>query len=199
MAYITATDLKNYMKINGNSDDTQLALFADRAQHVVDSYTHRVFEWAGAGTVKKFTPVSYLDGGDLYDMYTLSLGLNEFYELTSITNGDGVAISTSDVVLLPQNITPKYAIRIKSSANKTWTYTTTIEESVSITAKWAYSATPPADIVQAALRIGAYLYRQRDGTPDSDRPIVSADGVVLSAPRIPSDVLELLRPYRRRS
>ena len=199
MAYITATDLKNYMKINGNSDDTQLALFADRAQHVVDSYTHRVFEWSGAGTVKKFTPVSYLDGGDLYDMYTLSLGLHEFYELTSITNGDGVTISTSDVVLLPQNITPKYAIRIKSSANKTWTYTTTIEESVSITAKWSYSATPPADIVQAALRIGAYLYRQRDGTPDSDRPIVSADGVVLSAPRIPSDVLELLRPYRRRS
>jgi len=199
VAYITATDLKNYMKINGNSDDTQLALFADRAQHVVDSYTHRVFEWAGAGTVKKFTPTSYLDGGDLYDMYTLSLGLNEFFELTSITNGDGVAISTSDVVLLPQNITPKYAIRIKSSANTTWTYTTTIEESVSITAKWSYSATPPADIVQAALRIGAYLYRQRDGTPDSDRPIVSADGVVLSAPRIPSDVLELLRPYRRRS
>lgn len=199
MAYITATDLKNYMKINGNSDDTQLALFADRAQHVVDSYTHRVFEWAGAGTVKKFTPVSYLDGGDLYDMYTLSLGLNEFYELTSIINGDGVAISTSDVVLLPQNITPKYAIRIKSSANTTWTYTTTIEESVSVTAKWSYSASAPADIVQAALRIGAYLYRQRDGTPDSDRPIVSADGVVLSAPRIPSDVLELLRPYRRRS
>ncbi len=33
MAYITATDLKNYMKINGNSDDTQLALFADRAQY----------------------------------------------------------------------------------------------------------------------------------------------------------------------
>lgn len=199
MAYITATDLKNYMKISGNSDDTQLALFADRAQHVVDSYTHRVFEWAGAGTVKKFTPTSYLDGGDLYDMYTLSLGLNEFYELTSITNGNGVAISTSDVVLLPQNITPKYAIRIKSSANKTWTYTTTIEESVSVTAKWSYSASAPADIVQAALRIGAYLYRQRDGTPDSDRPIVSADGVVLSAPRIPSDVLELLRPYRRRS
>jgi hypothetical protein len=199
VAYITTSDLKNYMKISGSSDDTQLALFAARAQDVIESYTHRVFEWAGAGTVKKFTPVSYLDGGDLYDMYTLSLGLHEFYELTSITNGDGVAISTSDVVLLPQNITPKYAIRIKSSANVTWTYSTTIEESVSVTAKWAYSASASTDIVQAALRIGAYLYRQRDGTPDSDRPIVSADGVVLSAPRIPSDVLELLRPYRRRS
>ena len=199
MAYITASDLKNYMKINGNSDDTQLGLFADRAQHVIEEYTHRVFEWAGAGTVKKFTPLSYLDGGDLLDVMTLSMGLSEFYELTSITNGNGTAISTSDVVLLPGNITPKYAIRIKSSANVTWTYSTTIEESVSVTAKWAYSATAPADIVQAALRIGAYLYRQRDGTPDSDRPIVSADGVVLSAPKIPSDVKELLRPYVRRS
>lgn len=199
MAYITASDLKNYMKISGNSDDTQLGLFADRAQHVIEEYTHRVFEWAGAGTVKKFTPLSYLDGGDLLDVMTLSMGLSEFYELTSITNGDGTAISTSDVVLLPGNITPKYAIRIKSSANVTWTYSTTIEESISVTAKWAYSATAPADIVQAALRIGAYLYRQRDGTPDSDRPIVSADGVVLSAPKIPSDVKELLRPYVRRS
>lgn len=199
MAYITATDLKNYMKISGSSDDTQLALFADRAQHVIEQYTHRVFEWTGAGTVKKFTPTSYLDGGDLLDDKTLSMGLAEFYELTSITNGDGVAISTSDVVLLPGNMTPRYAIRIKSNVNTVWTYSTTIEESVSVTAKWAYSASASADIVQAALRIGAYLYRQRDGTPDSDRPIVSADGVVLSAPRIPSDVLELLRPYRRRS
>lgn len=199
MAYITATDLKNYMKINGNSDDTQLALFADRAQHVVEAYTHRVFEWAGAGTVKKFTPTSYLDGGDLLDIYTLSMGLSEFYELTSITNGDGTAISTSDVVLLPGNITPKYAIRIKSSANVTWTYSTTIEESISITAKWAYSATAPADIVEAALIIGASLYRRRDGNSDSDRAIVSADGVVLSAPKIPSDAKELLRPYVRRS
>jgi len=73
VAYITATDLKNYMKINGSADDTQLALFADRAQHVIEQYTHRVFEWAGAGTVKKFTPISYMDGGDLLDYYTLPL------------------------------------------------------------------------------------------------------------------------------
>lgn len=199
MAYITATDLKNYMKISGNSDDTQLALFADRAQHVVESYTHRIFEWAGAGTVKKFTPTSYLDGGDLLDIYTLSMGMHEFYELTSITNGDGTAVSLSDVVTIPGNLTPKYAIRLKSNVNVRWTYTGAVEEAISVTAKWSYSATASADIVQAALRIGAYLYRQRDGTPDSDRPIVSADGVVLSAPKIPSDVLELLRPYRRRS
>lgn len=199
MAYITATDLKNYMKISGNSDDTQLALFADRAQHVIEVHTHRVFEWAGAGTVKKFTPTSYLDGGDLLDIYTLSMGMHEFYELTSITNGDGVAVSLSDVVTIPGNLTPKYAIRLKSNVNIRWTYTGAVEEAISVTAKWAYSATASADIVQAALRIGAYLYRQRDGTPDSDRPIVSADGVVLSAPKIPSDVKELLRPYVRRS
>lgn len=199
MAYITTADLKAYMKITGSADDAQLALFAHRAQHVVESYTHRVFEWIGAGTAKQFTPTSYLDGGDLYDIVTLGMGLSEFFELTSITNGDGNAIATADVVLLPGNVTPKYAIRIKSSINVRWTFTTSIEESVTVTAKWAYSATPPPDIIQATLRIGAYLYRQRDGSPDSDRPIVSADGVVLSAPRIPSDVTELLKPYRRRS
>lgn len=199
MAYITTAELKSYMKITGSADDAQLALFANRAQHVVDSYTHRVFEWIGAGTAKLFTPTSYLDGGDLYDVVTLGMGLSEFFELTSITNGDGNAIATADVVLLPGNVTPKYAIRIKSSINVRWTFSTSIEESVTVTAKWAYSAAPPADIIQATLRIGAYLYRQRDGSPDSDRPIVSTDGVVLSAPRIPSDVTELLKPYRRRS
>lgn len=203
MAYITASDLKNYMKISGNSDDTQLGYFADRAQHIIEEFTNRIFE-AAADTTRYYTPIvdrSYYGmgyDGSLVDAYTLDLRC-DLCQLTSIVNGDGTTIPTNQVTFRPLNVIPTNFIHIKSSSGYFWTYTGSPEGSVAITGRFAYSTTAPANIVQAALRIGAYLYRQRDGTPDSDRPIVSADGVVLSAPRVPSDVMELLRSYRRRS
>jgi hypothetical protein len=203
MAYITADDLKSYMKINGNADQTQLGYFADRAQHIIDEYTNRVFE-AAADTTRYYTPIvdrAYYGlgyQGSLIDSYTLDLRW-DLCQLTSIVNGDGSSIPTNQVTLEPLNITPANFIHIKTSSGYYWTYTGSPEGSVRITGRFAYSITAPANIVQAALRIGAYLYRQRDMSPDNDRTIVSADGVVMSAPRIPSDVVDLLRSYKRRS
>lgn len=203
MAYITASDLKDYMKITGNADITQLGYFADRAQHIIDEYTNRTFE-AAADTTRYYTPIVdrayYGMGyqGSLIDSYTLDLRW-DLCQLTSIVNGDGSLIPTNQVTLEPLNTTPANFIHIKTSSGYYWTYTGSPEGSVQITGRFAYSITAPANIVQAALRIGAYLYRQRDMSPDNDRTIVSADGVVMSAPRIPSDVVDLLRSYKRRS
>lgn len=203
MAYITASDLKDYMKITGNADITQLGYFADRAQHIIEEYTNRIFE-AAADTTRKYTPIvdrSYYGmgyDGSLIDAYTLDLRC-DLCQLTSILNGDGTSIPTNQVVLYPLNITPSSFIHIKTSSGYFWTYTGSPEASVSVTGRFAYSITAPANIVQAALRIGAYLYRQRDMSPDNDRTIISADGVTMAAPRIPSDVQDLLRSYRRRS
>lgn len=203
MAYITATELRDYMKITGNADITQLGQFADRAQHIIEEYTNRIFE-AAADTTRYYTPIvdrSYYGmgyDGSLIDAYTLDLRA-DLCQLTSILNGDNTAIPTNQVVLMPMNITPANFIHIKTSSGYFWNYTGSPEGSVAVTGRFAYSITAPSNIVQAALRIGSYLYRQRDASPDSDRSIVSADGVVMSAPRIPSDVVDILRSYKRRS
>jgi len=80
-----------------------------------------------------------------------------------------------------------------------WTYTGTPDVAIQIVGRFAYSITPPSDIVAACLRLGSFIYRAREGTPDSDRAILSSDGVILQAPRIPTDVQQTLEPYRKRS
>ena len=197
MAYTTTADLKAYMNITASSDDTQLGNAVTRAQSMVDKATHRTFE-ASADTTRTYTPLLFNDGGDLMDYDTLYLG-TDLYTLTSITNGNGDAVSLSDVVLLPSNVKPAYGIKIKRGVNVEWNYVVSPENAISVTGRFAYSLTAPADIVAATLRIAAYLYRQREGTPDSDRAILSADGVILAAPQIPKDVVSMLRPYVRRS
>ena len=202
MAYTTTSALKSYLGITSSVDDTLLGNAIDQAYSMINTFCHRHFDpeakHGPSDLVKYFTPLSERDGGDLLDDYTLNLG-HDLASLTSITNGDGTSIPTNQVVLLPMNTTPTNMIRIKSSSSYFWTYNNSPEGAVQIAGKWGYSLDAPDDIVVANLRLAAYLYRQREGTPDSDRAILSADGVVLAAPRIPSDITAMLTPYIRRT
>lgn len=203
MAYTTTAALKAYLGITSSSDDSLLADAISRAEAMIDRHCHRHFEpesqhGPAASHVHYFTPLREIYGGDLLDEYTLNLN-HDLAELTSITNGDGSVIPNNQVVLLPLNTVPTSMIRIKSSSGYFWTYSDSPEGSVQIAGKWSYSLDVPDDIVAATLRLAGYLYRQREGTPDSDRSIISADGVMLAAQRIPADVREILRPFIRRS
>ncbi len=207
MAYITTAELKSYLGITSSSDDTELAHIPDRVTAAIDSYCHRHFEpesahGPAASHTHKFTPLLDWEGGDLMDEQTLLLR-HDLCELTSITNGNGVAISLSDVVLLPPNAVPErpaYAIRIKTGATVRWTYSGSPEQSVSVAGKWSYSTDVPDDVKAAALRWGAHLYRLRTGATSVPADItVSADGVTSVSNRIPSDVAQMLKPYIRRS
>jgi len=77
-----------------------------------------------------------------------------------------------------------------------WTYDEDHENAITIVGKWAYSATAPADITHACTRLAAYLYRQKDNAGDMDRAIVAGNATILPA-KLPSDVAEILKPYRR--
>jgi hypothetical protein len=204
MAYADLADLKVYLKITSNSEDTMLELMLDAATEMIDTVCHRRFappQGQGQGQhdeTFKFTPLSERSEGNLLDDYTMNLGM-DLLSLTSITNGDGTPIPVSGVVLLPSNTTPANMIRIKSSSGYFWTYIESPEESVSVTGRWAFSEHPPKNIEVACLRLAGYLYKQRELGPDSDRAVLSADGVVLAAPKIPGDILTILAPYIRRS
>lgn len=64
-----------------------------------------------------------------------------------------------------------------------------------VTGHWAYSETPPADIVKACLRLTVWAFHQREST-EGDRTIIS-NGVVILPNSWPKDVLTTLAPYRR--
>lgn len=205
MAYLDLAELKKFLDITSSVDDVLLTDIIDNVTDEITTRTHRYFTLEsthGHGPpvtihAHNFTPWLQVDNGDLLDYYTLNLGA-DLYELVSITNGDGTAISVSDVVTLPINHPPPWNfIQIKRSANVSWTGTN--QGSIVVTGKWGYSETPPNDIKQAALIMCKHYYGQRPGSPGIGAPIVSADGVVIEAGQTMSDAMRIVKSYIRRS
>lgn len=198
MAYITVSQFKTLLGITSDTDDGIIQICISNASKTIETYTGRLFECA-ADTTKKFTPLREDWGGTLWwDGLTLGLDL-DLCQLTSITNGDGSAIPTTAVVLLPMNMPVKTAIKIKSNTQYVWTYTGAPDEAVSIVGRWAYSITPPDDIVGTCYELTKYLYQNRESNPTSAQQTISADGVPIPPDQIPKLITNLMRPYVRRS
>lgn len=191
MAYTTYTDVKTYIGgIQGTGDDALLTVLIAAAQKFIDTFCRRTFE-ASSDTTR------YIDAvGDHIRGRTLYLDdVGELAAITTVTNGDGIVVSSSEYTTIPRNSTPYNALILLSSAGKSWTYTDDWEGAISILGKWAYSTSAPADIVQACKDIVKHMYRSRadDG---QDRTIIS-EGMVITPSQIPASALETLRAYRR--
>lgn len=188
--YTDATALKVYLDIaSGNTDDDALlTVLIARAQAVVDAYCRQTFE-AASDTTRYFDPTHDARGRDLFLDAPLAA-------ITTLTNGDGVVVTSTQYVTEPRNSTPWYKLTLKQNVAVAWTYSGTPENAISILGKWAYSTTAPVDVVQACTRLAAYFYRQRDNALDLDRTVIAGDATILPV-TIPRDVMTLLRPYRR--
>lgn len=188
MAYATLADVRAYLGLATaeTGDDTLITAFITRAQKIIESYCRRTFE-ASIDTTRTFDPTRQASGRLLYLDHDLAA-------ITTVTNGDGVAVT--EYATLPANETPYYGLRIKSNAGQTWTYSGDPEGAISITGRWAYSTTAPADIAHATIRLAAYIYKQKDNSLDLDRTVIAGDATILPV-SLPSDLKLLLRSYRR--
>lgn len=186
MAYTTAALLKTYLGATTATDDTLLTALIVRAQAIIDAYCQRTFE-AASNTSKTFDAERDVEGQMLYLDEDLAA-------INSVTNGDGTVVTTYTTE--PRNRTPYYAIKMLDSATVFWTYSTTPENAITISGKWAYSVAAPEDIVHCCLRLAAYLYRQRDNAADLDRAVIAGNATILPA-QLPADIKTILAPYRR--
>ena len=190
MAYATTSDLKAYLGLTGTADDALLLSCMQRAQSWVDTHCDQVFE-ASADTTRYFDAVEDVADAVLNLDYPLAA-------ITSITNGDGVAVAAGEYVTEPRNHTPYHRIRLLGSKGKSWAWSTAgdAENAITIVGKWAYSTSAPPAIVQACVRLAAYMYRQKDSQVFD----VTADaetGQLIIPKGIPADVKQILMPYRR--
>ena len=189
MAYCTLAELKLQIGITSTSDDTMLSSLIADAQALIDAQCRRTFE-AASDTARTFDAVRNVRGRLL--MLDADLA-----QITSITNGDGTTVSTSQYTTEPRNATPWWGIRLLSSSGISWTYSTDPEDAITITGRWAYSVTPSANVTQATIRLAAWMYRQKDTSKDSgDKVMLGAFGPVVLPSRLPSDVLDLLPPAK---
>jgi hypothetical protein len=189
MSYTTGTAVRAYLGISTNTDETVLNDCVTRAQAYIDAETGRSFEHAVTGVARYFDAYRDVSGR------TLRLD-RDLCAITSITNGDGVAVAAASYITEPRNDTPYYAITLKASKGIAWTYGTDPENAITVTGKWAYSAAPPADIVQACTRMAAYYYRQREQKQFAVEAFPSI-GVVVTPGGTPPDVTDIIRKYRR--
>jgi hypothetical protein len=192
MAYATVAELVAYAGIDRDRDNALLTSLIARAQATIEREVRFAFE-AAADTTRNLDAASIRDGGNVD-------GLTLYFptwcaSITSITNGDGVAVASTDYVKLPRQA-PYYGVRLKHSKALRWEPDSNhdTEDAIAIVGKWAYSTSAPADIVHATLRLALWFYRQRDNSTDMDRPLL-AEGVTLLPSAVPRDVLDILESY----
>jgi uncharacterized phiE125 gp8 family phage protein len=190
MTYCDTFELKAYLNLQEDSDDTLLGTLIASAQALIDRQTGRTFE-AASGT-RRYNPTVDCRGRVLW----LDADL---HSVTSVTNGDGATLAGTDYVTEPRSERPIYAIKLLQSSGIAWTYTTDPEDAIVVVGAWGYSASAPDDIKHACLRLAAFLYRQRDNARDAGVGYTEASGAYVRAMAMPKDVESALAPYARRT
>jgi hypothetical protein len=178
----------DYLGISEVGDEVLIAQLIGRAQAAIDRHCNRTFE-ASANATRYFDAIGpHIVGRALYLDRDLC-------SVNSVTNGDGVAVSSTYYKTLPRNDTPYFALQMTTNSPYIWNYSVDWESAIAVSGKWAYSVEAPDDIVQAAVRLAAFYYRQKDA-PLQDVTAIEA-GVVVKPLAFPDDVRALLAPYRR--
>ena len=187
MAYIDASDLRTYLKITSESDDTLMTTLISSAQKRINEICHRTFE-ASDDSIRYF------------DIYRDVKGRTVFFDtdLIAITSLeiDNETIPATEYYLEPRNIKPAWGLSLRFNSTHLWTYTSTIEYTIKITGKWAYSETAPADIQHACKRLAGFYYKEKGAQVFETLGNDKTGQMQLPASE-PSSVRMILKPYIR--
>jgi len=190
--YVSTADVKAYMGISGSDDDALITSLIAKAEKYIEDYTKRVFTCA-ADTTHYFTVGADTEG----DCIWFDEDLCAVTTVTSDVDGTPVVLAkNTDFITQPRNTTPWYGFKILSSTSKFWDYTSDPEKGITILGRWAYSTTPPQDIIFATMRLVAYYYRQKDASVFDTTALPDA-GVIMIPQGVPKDVKAILDNYRK--
>lgn len=150
MAYITLEDFRIYRGLSADEtgDDELIEdRFIPAAQAEIEQFCHRIFEATtqtrayDQASAQRVGQRLYLD--------------QDLISVTSLTNGTGEVIPANGYRLQPRNDGPPYS-SIQLLTGYVWMFNTDGE--IEVEGTWGWSATPPADVVQATLELTNYLY-----------------------------------------
>jgi len=191
MSYVNLSTFKRYVGADATTDDDLLQDCLSDAQKYIETQTSRIFECT-ADTTRYFD--AFADTVQYRELFFDT----DLCQITSVVNGDGATITTAQYVTNPRNITPYYSIQLKLSSTTYLNYDTSPENAIAVTGRWAYSLTPPQDIIHATKRLAKWYYNQRDTSAEVDRPMLTNSGATLLPSAIPKDISDILNTYKRR-
>lgn len=128
MNLVTLAQLKRYLGVSTaiTTDDALLTRLLIDAE-----------QWAEQKAQRAMRPIIEARTFDYCDPQMLYFD-DDLLEVVSITNGDGVAVTLTDLFYAPRRLYPKYVIGFETGASSVWTYSTTPENAISVTAAWGY-------------------------------------------------------------
>ena len=192
--YVTLDEAKDYMNPSGQGfsanadDDAILEKLIEGASREIDRISTRTF-YARTETHYFDVPtgrILYMD--------------DDLLTITTLTNGNGTAISSNDYGFLQPNKTPYYAVKLLDTSSVIWQNSSSggSEQVISIAGTWGWSSSTPDDIREFCLAIVKHSYKRRTGNAEQAARVTGA-GVVLTPADIPGYVLLGLQIYKRRS
>ena len=128
MNLVTLAQLKRYCGIDTTfaTDDALLTRL------IIDAE-----QWAEQAMHRSAKPIIEARTFDFCDSRMLYFD-DDLLEVVSITNGDGVTVTLTDLFYEPRRMYPKYAIGFEVGTSDVWTYSTTPENAISVNAVWGY-------------------------------------------------------------
>lgn len=188
--YASAAEFKAYQRITSTdtTDDGVIDDLLGAASRLIDNITRRTFY--GRVATKLY---------DVPDGDTLYIEDDDLLSVTTLTNGDGTVLTTTDYILKPNNSSPKWAVKLKDSSTYVWEEDSSgnDEQVISILGVWGWSASPPDDIREACLQIAGSYYHRRFGENVTADTTISTGGVVITPNDIPSSARTILVKYER--
>lgn len=175
MPYAALTTLKAYLGVTGTGDDALLSRLLEASTAAIDAHCRRTF----AASTATLRHRSYLWLGREIVLR------DDLRALTSITSDTGDTLTPADVIV----VVPARVILLKPDAPMF-----SALDWFDVEGTWGYTATPPADIEQACVRMAAWMYRQKDAQTLDLSGMTNA-GQITAPSRMPGDIAQMLAPY----
>lgn len=154
MDYVTLTQARAYLKLTATEtgDDTLLQTFITWANQQLNCarrgdvrletryYDYPIKQASQMGVYDVETWVQQMNAAGMLSQGRLLLD-DDLLELVSVTNGDGNALPTTELVPEPANIYPKHILRIKRGSSYSWEPGTNgdREQVIAVTGWWGYN------------------------------------------------------------
>jgi hypothetical protein len=190
--YTTLANIKARIPITSTNaaDDTFISTLITRASAMIDAYTDNHFTVSSAQT-HKF---------DIPRRNPRRLLLDDWLLVcTSVTNGNGVVIPSTEYILEDYNNPPYYAIVLKPVSSYFFMPDSGFNDRkcISVVGDWGYSTTALADIAEACERLVVQAYRSRTGENMSGSSIITPAGVLQTPRAMTRDVTDILDGYKK--
>lgn len=155
-------------------------------------------DWIDARHGGPFVSASATHYFSVPDGRKLSTGNDWFTSVTSVTNGDGTLIPSTEYYLWPRNTAQHNAIVLNASSTYYWTADENgnSEEVIAVVALFGWATTCPADIRTACEMICVNFYRNRGGQGTEGAATITGAGVVITPKDIPAGAVMIVDAYK---